>query len=318
MTTEPTHTTANGRTILIKEMADAHLLNTIRKIEREHPKNDRPDNYEALVVEAGRRGLLGGKAKASGKKEPTGHFLANLVGPKSEKAKAAAERPFGNGQVFSSVMPGSHNPEFRDGEVEAARICRVLEAIGPVTDEAANARATDAVAEGTKHLGSLDKLRKKWKEPFKKAADACDAAFKVFTVPLAAAVEAKRDEMRDYLRQKEADKLEAQQANEEAARSAPKSVAQALRGAPALQEVPEGAQSSQTDAGTTQQVKRPWTYEVAKLADVPRTFTTKDGRTLELLVLDDRALKEAIKAGARNPDIPGIHIFQDVDFAIKG
>lgn len=53
-------------------------------------------------------------------------------------------------------------------------------------------------------------------------------------------------------------------------------------------------------------VQKRWTFKVTNLAEVPR----------EYLVLDEKAVREAIRQGARQ--VPGLEIYQDETLAVRG
>jgi hypothetical protein len=202
-----------------------------------------------------------------------------------------------------------------------------------VRDDAAMAEATSLSLGLDRLKRALEKRRKETVDPPNQFVKAVNGAAKFFSDPVTEAISALKAKMTAYqaalVREREAAaraeaarrEAEARAAAEKraaelrremeakAATEAEKAEAEARARAVAEAEAkaalmaaapppPEAPRTVRTEAGAAQLVKK-WTFRVSDPALVPR----------EYLALDERKVREAIRAGVR--EIPGLEIYED-------
>jgi hypothetical protein len=193
---------------------------------------------------------------------------------------------------------------------------------GLVIDEIVQGKSADFVKQIGLHLKLTEDRRKATKQPVLDLAKSVDGVFAMISDPLTEAKAAVERAMTTYAQKKareEQDRI--RQKAEEMARHAREAAEMAAMEAELAGEdapvpdviqapeiaVPTTAEASRShgDYGTTASLRGRWTYEVADTAMIPR----------HLLMVNDAAVKAAIKAGERN--IPGLRIFQETKIGIR-
>jgi len=192
---------------------------------------------------------------------------------------------------------------------------------GLIADDILQTKSADFVKQLNSHVKAVEDSRKTTKEPVLDLSRAVDAVFKAVSDPLADAKMAVERSMTAYAQQKAREQQEAaRRAAEEAAQRAREAAELAALEAEMLGDeapaetpiapeiaIPSNAEASRitSDHGVTASLRGKWVYEVVNSADVPR----------HLLMINDAAVKAAIKAGERN--VPGLRIFQETKIGIR-
>ncbi len=188
------------------------------------------------------------------------------------------------------------------------------------------AKAGDFVRQIKQEAKQVEGLRTTAKAPVLDAGKVIDAFFKAITSPLDVAAAGIEKKMTTYARAEadrkrreaeEAAKAAAEKAARAAEEAARKADAEALHAAVAReQEALEAGAAAQTakpadfsrtygDLGSVSSLTERWTFALENLARVP----------LQYLVLNDQAVRQAIRDGAR--DIPGLRIFRDDKVVVR-
>lgn len=192
---------------------------------------------------------------------------------------------------------------------------------GQISDDILQTKSADFVKQLNAHMKVAEDSRKATKEPVLDLGRAVDAVFKTVSDPLHDAKTAVERAMTAYAqeharKQQEAARKAAEEAQQRAREQAELAAMEAeLMGedvppeTPPMPEVtiPSNAEASRitSDYGVTASLRGRWTYEVVDSASVPR----------HLLMVNDAAVKAAIKAGERN--VPGLRIFQETKIGIR-
>jgi hypothetical protein len=193
---------------------------------------------------------------------------------------------------------------------------------GLIVDETMQGKSADFVKQIGAHLKLTEDRRKATKQPALDLAKSVDGIFSQIADPLSAAKQVVERAMTAYAQQKtreEQDRIrrEAEEVAQRAREAAEMAAMEAeLAGEDAVAPdaiqtpgiaIPTMAEASRShgDYGTTASLRGRWTYEVADTAMIPR----------HLLMVNDAAVKAAIKAGERN--VPGLHIFQEMKIGVR-
>jgi hypothetical protein len=196
-----------------------------------------------------------------------------------------------------------------------ARLAPILAAIGDHQTQAQQARATVDLArslpcetaeqysacgeflrQAQQQLGYYEKARKRLTRPLLQAKQEVDGIFKPITTAMAQVKAALAAKLKAYDLRAEQERRAALAAIEQA--HAQRNQAAVEHHAQALQAPPPSLQGVHT--------RKRWTYRVTDAALVPRQF----------LMVDDRLVRNAIKAGARV--VPGLEIFEETSVVARG
>jgi len=179
-----------------------------------------------------------------------------------------------------------------------------------VKDDSGQTAAVELAGRAKKLAKQIEKARKEWVGPFNERVKAINSLCKGYQGPLKQIETGLKAKIGDYGRRKELERRKA----EEAARKA-KEEAQAKLDAEAKEAnvepvtLPEPVIPRQTGPVRTEVAaasqRKVWKFEVEAPDDVPR----------EYLTVDERAIREAVKAGVRS--IAGVKIYEHTETVIR-
>lgn len=172
-----------------------------------------------------------------------------------------------------------------------------------VQDDAANVRAVELGNQARKLVKGIEDIRKKHVAPLNERVKDINAAAKVYTERLGEVETGLKRKIGVFQSQQELERRKAEeQARQAIAEEQARLDALAKKNnvAPVVLEAvlpPEPPRVVRTESGSSHQ-RQEWTFEVQDETQVPR----------EYLMVDERKIREAVKAGIR--EIPGVRIFQ--------
>jgi hypothetical protein len=184
---------------------------------------------------------------------------------------------------------------------------------GKIEDDTTQGKCADFVKQIGGFLKTVETSRKTVKQPVLDLGKGVDGVFALLSDDLAMAKTAIEKAMTTYATRRAAEEQERVRRESEAAAAAAAMDAlienpeAEIPEAPVEIALPSSAEASRVhgDYGTTASLRGRWVYEVTNAVEIPR----------HLLMVNDAAVKAAIKAGER--DIPGLRIFQEMKVGVR-
>ena len=158
--------------------------------------------------------------------------------------------------------------------------------------------ATDIATLVRNKRDEMEKERKEFTDPLLKEQKRIKAEYDVYVVPLDKLVTEIKARMSVWIEAEQKRKDEEQYLLEQKAMQDNPDTSELIV------DIVNDIKRQEGEEGTST-ASRPWTFEVVNLVEVPR----------ELMVLDEKAVKELIKSGKRV--IPGLRIFQETKIVLR-